>query len=61
MKLSTQAIGTLLMTLQKCLTEEIDISELLTDWDLEVRDDEIWVCNPPVVNAPQQNTKFEIE
>jgi hypothetical protein len=47
MKLSTQAVGALLMTLQKCLTEETDITELLSDWDLEVQNDEIIVLNPP--------------
>jgi len=47
MKLSKQAVGTLLMTLQKCLIEETDITVLLEDWDLEVRDDEVWVTNPP--------------
>jgi len=47
MKLSNQAVGTLLMTLQKCLTEEQDITELLRNWDLEVKDDEVFVSNPP--------------
>jgi len=47
MKLSKQAVGTLLMTLQKCLIEETDITVLLEEWDLEVRDDEVWVSNPP--------------
>jgi len=47
MKLSNQAVGALLVTLQKCLTEEIDITELLADWDLEVKDDEVVVTNPP--------------
>lgn len=47
MKLSNQAVGALLMTLQKCLSEEIDITELLADWQLEVQNDEIVVLNPP--------------
>jgi len=47
MKLSKQAVGTFLMTLQKCLIEETDITVLLEDWNLEVRDDEVWVTNPP--------------
>ena len=47
MKLSKQAVGTLLMTLQKCLIEETDITVLLEEWDLDVRDDEVWVSNPP--------------
>jgi len=47
MKLSTQAVGALLVTLQKCLAEGIDITELLEDWDLDVEDNEVVVKNPP--------------
>jgi hypothetical protein len=53
MKLSSQAITALMMTLQKCLAEQADITELLADWDLEIVDDEIVVTNPPVVKAPE--------
>ena len=66
MKLSNQAITALLMTLQKCLSEQSDITELLADWNLEVKDDEIYVLNPPTVSASQENTetdegfKFEV-
>jgi len=48
MKLSKQAVGALLMTLQKCLAEESDITELLDDWDLEVKNEEVYVTNPPM-------------
>lgn len=63
MKLSKQAIGALLMTLQKCLSEETDITELLSNWDLSVKDKEIWVDNPPAVHQREKATvpKFEIE
>ena len=46
-KLSKQAMGALLMTLQKCLSEEKDIMELLEDWELRVENNEIFVENPP--------------
>jgi len=59
MKLSQQAIGALLMTLQKCLSEEVDITELLGDWNLRVENDQIFVINPPTVAPPK--TTFEIE
>ena len=59
MKLSSQAIGALLITLQKCLSEEADITELLAHWDLKVENDEVFVNNPPTV-APQKPT-FEVE
>jgi len=47
MKLSNQAMGALLMTLQKCLTDQSDITELLKDWDLEIQEGEVYVTNPP--------------
>ena len=52
MKLSKQAIGTLLITLQKCLSEETDITELLADWELSIKDDELHVDNPPSIYVP---------
>ena len=60
MKLSNQAIGALLVTLQKCLSEQIDITELLSDWDLEVQDGKIVVINPPSVRTPE-SVGFEKE
>jgi|TARA_R110000803_G_scaffold89639_1_gene156859 hypothetical protein len=59
MKLSNQAIGALLMTLQKCLTEETDITELLSEWDLDVKDNQVIVLNPPVVKKTEPNL-FEV-
>lgn len=47
MKLSNQAVGALLMTLQKCLAEQTDITELLSSWNLEIQDNEVVVTNPP--------------
>jgi methylase of polypeptide subunit release factors len=65
MKLSNQAVGALLMTLQKCLAEQTDITELLKDWNLEVDDNtsEIIVTNPPAFELNTNNTKpvFETE
>jgi|10_taG_2_1085330.scaffolds.fasta_scaffold00139_26 hypothetical protein len=54
MKLSNQAVGALLMTLQKCLSEEKDISDLLRDWDLEIKEEEVYVSNPPVLSASKE-------
>ena len=61
MKLSSQAIGALLMTLQKCLAEQSDITDLLSDWELEIKENEVHVVNPPVFKAPENENKFEIE
>tara|TARA_R110000796_G_C14561048_1_gene434865 strand:+ start:1670 stop:1852 length:183 start_codon:yes stop_codon:yes gene_type:complete len=60
MKLSQQAIGALLMTLQKCLSEEADITELLSVWDLKIENDEVVVLNPPTI-TPANTAKFEVE
>jgi hypothetical protein len=60
MKLSNQAIGALLVTLQKCLSEQTDITDLLSDWNLEVQDGEIVVTNPPSVRA-SESVGFEKE
>ncbi len=62
MKLSSQAVGALLMTLQKCLAEQSDITDLLSDWDLEIINDEIHVINPPSFAAEAiKENKFEID
>ena len=56
MKLSNQAVGSLLITLQKCLVEQTDITALLTDWNLEIRDNEIYVLNPPFVGGQEKSS-----
>mgnify|MGYP001427648971 CR=1 FL=1 len=62
MKLSSQAIGALLMTLQKCLSEQIDITDLLSEWELSIKNDEVFVDNPPPVYAENSETNiFETE
>ena len=62
MKLSNQAIGALLMTLQKCLAEEIDITELLSEWDLSVKNDEVYVDKPPPLYVEnKEDNVFETE
>ena len=61
MKLSNQAIGALLMTLQKCLAEESDITELLSDWNLEINETgEVVVSNPPSFGVPPTTQGFEV-
>ena len=63
MKLSNQAVGALLVTLQKCLSEQVDITDLLKDWNLEERDNEIYVLNPPYVKKDNTNplSSFSME
>lgn len=57
MKLSNQAIGALMLTLQKCLTEQTDITELLSDWELDIQNSEIVVLNPPGVTVKNDDTE----
>jgi hypothetical protein len=52
--LSQQAITALLMTLQKCLAEQIDITDLLGDWKLYVKEGELTVVNPPAYAVPKE-------
>ena len=51
MKLSNQAIGAIMMALQKGIMEQIDITELLQNFKLVENDDGLVVENPPIVDA----------
>jgi len=51
MKLSNQAMGTLMMTLQKCLMDQSDITELLEQLDFDIQSEELVVLNPPMVRV----------
>ena len=55
MKLSNQAMGTLMMTLQKCLMEQSDITDILKTLEFDLNEnEELVVENPPTL-------KFENE
>tara|TARA_R110001583_G_scaffold22775_5_gene84971 strand:- start:593 stop:817 length:225 start_codon:yes stop_codon:yes gene_type:complete len=49
MKLSTQALGALMMALQKSLLEQSDIVPVLEDFDFILKDGDLFVKNPPLV------------
>jgi|TARA_A100001391_G_scaffold173328_1_gene135296 hypothetical protein len=52
MKLSDQAMGAIMMALQKSLLEQTDIVPVLKDFELELMDDgTLLVKNPPIVKA----------
>ena len=52
MKLSNQAVGAVMMALQKSLMEQSDIVPVLRSFKLEVDDaGEIVVVNPPLVKS----------
>ena len=46
-KLSDQAIATLMVTLQKCILEQTDITKMLKDYNFTLQEGELIVTNPP--------------
>ena len=52
MKLCDQAMGAIMMALQKSLLEQTDIVPVLKEFELELMDDgTLLVKNPPIVKA----------
>tara|TARA_B100001027_G_C16051933_1_gene234601 strand:+ start:371 stop:562 length:192 start_codon:yes stop_codon:yes gene_type:complete len=52
MKLSDQALGAIMLALQKALTEQTDIVPVLKSFELDLMDNgELLVKNPPMVKA----------
>ena len=49
MRLSKQALGALMMALQKSLLEQSDIVPVLEGFDFILKDEELYVKNPPLV------------
>lgn len=50
MKLSDQALGAVMMALQKSLLEQSDIVPVLKDFELQLQEGQLVVTNPPSVN-----------
>ncbi len=60
-KLSSQAVGAIMMALQKSLIEQSDIVPVLQGFEIQVDDSgELVVMNPPIVEI-QKPTKQDIE
>jgi hypothetical protein len=57
MKLSDEAVGSLMMCLQKCLLEESDIVPMIKDLNFQAAEGELFVMNPPIVKF--ENTEDE--
>ncbi len=61
MKLSNQAIGAIMMALQKSLLEQSDIVPVLKNMNFaEMDNGELLVENPPIVKSPNVETKETI-
>jgi len=57
MKLSDQAVGAVMMALQKSLMEQTDIVPVLQGFKLEIDDtNQVVVINPPMVKAKSPGT-----
>tara|TARA_R100000808_G_C2033785_1_gene76444 strand:+ start:268 stop:453 length:186 start_codon:yes stop_codon:yes gene_type:complete len=56
MKLSDQALGSIMMALQKSLLERSDITDVLRGFDLQLDEEEkLVVTNPPTVKFDFDN------
>jgi len=54
MKLSNQAIGAIMLALQKGIMEEADITQLLQDFEIVEGGEGLVVENPPIINALEE-------
>lgn len=55
-KLSNQAIATLMVTLQKCILEQTDITKMLREYDFVLEDNQLVVDNPPTkIQTPEDS------
>ena len=59
--LSNQAVGAVMMALQKSLMEQTDIVPVIQGFEIQVDDsNQLVMINPPVVEAQQGRTEEEI-
>ena len=49
MKLSNQALGCMMMALQKSILERTDITEMLKSFEFVDTEEGLWIKNPPTV------------
>ena len=61
MKLSDQALGAVMMALQKSLLEQTDIVPVLKDFDFVLNGEELSVTNPPTFKVDEQQAEFVYE
>ena len=60
MRLSDEAVGSLMMCLQKCLLEQKDIVPMIKDLDFKEAKGELFVMNPPIVKFENDDeTEFD--
>ena len=59
LKLSNQALGAMMLALQKSILEQTDMTEMLKDFDFINTEDGLWIKNPPVVKFSNEEPSFE--
>tara|TARA_R110002110_G_scaffold183349_1_gene389976 strand:+ start:707 stop:892 length:186 start_codon:yes stop_codon:yes gene_type:complete len=53
--LSNQAVGAVMMALQKSLMEQSDIVPILTDFQIQITDNnELVIINPPIIEVSEE-------
>ena len=57
MKLSNQAIGALMMALQKSILEQSDIVPVLKSFSFEKANEGLTITNPPTFSVPKLKAK----
>ena len=60
-KLSDQAIGALMMALQKGLLEQIDITEVLREFELSDSTDGLIIENPPILHVSPDQKEEQVD
>tara|TARA_Y100000034_G_scaffold6871_1_gene7585 strand:- start:379 stop:573 length:195 start_codon:yes stop_codon:yes gene_type:complete len=61
-KLSNQAVGAIMMALQKSLMEQTDIVPVLTSFEIQIDDaDQLVVMNPPVVETKGETIETSVQ
>tara|TARA_R110002110_G_scaffold66093_1_gene181483 strand:- start:77 stop:271 length:195 start_codon:yes stop_codon:yes gene_type:complete len=61
LKLSNQAVGSLMMALQKGLLEKIDITEILQGFELIDTEDGLIVENPPILEVADSEKEDQVD
>jgi hypothetical protein len=56
LKLSDEALGSIMMALQKSLMEQSDIVPVLKEFDFKVGEEEqLYIMNPPLIKLKQED------
>jgi len=61
MRLSNQALGSLMLALQKSLLEQSDITEVLKEFEFVNTEEGLWIKNPPTVKFNYADEQEETE